>query len=121
MAAARGTKPAVALECTGAESSVSTAIHSVKFGGKVFVIGVGKPNMSVPFMRLSTQEIDLRFQYRYCNTWPRAIRLVQDGVIDLAALVTHRFDIEDAVRAFETSGDVKSGAIKVMIQSEVDT
>ncbi|KAI4237393.1 MAG: hypothetical protein LQ349_001872 [Xanthoria aureola] len=121
VAAANGTKPAVALECTGVESSVATAIHSVKFGGKVFVIGVGKPNMSVPFMRLSTQEIDLRFQYRYCNTWPRAIRLVQDGVIDMAPLVTHRFDIEDAVKAFETSGDVKSGAIKVMIQSEVDT
>ncbi|KAL8684875.1 MAG: hypothetical protein Q9224_006089 [Gallowayella concinna] len=119
--AANGIKPAIALECTGVESSVSTAIHSVKFGGKVFVIGVGKPNMTLPFMRLSTQEIDLQFQYRYCNTWPRAIRLVSDGVIDMRQLVTHRFDIEDAVKAFETSGDVKSGAIKVMIQSEVDT
>ncbi len=76
--------------------------------------------MSVPFMRLSTQEIDLQFQYRYCNTWPRAIRLVQEGVIRMEGLVTHRFDIEDSVRAFETSGDVKSGAVKVMIQSECD-
>ncbi|KAL8950420.1 MAG: hypothetical protein Q9222_003535, partial [Ikaeria aurantiellina] len=115
---ANGTKPAVALECTGVESSVANAIYSVKFGGKVFVIGVGKPDMTVPFMRLSTQEIDLQFQYRYCNTWPRAIRLVQDGVVDLGKLVTHRFDIEEAVKAFETAGDVKSGAIKVMIRSE---
>ncbi|KAL8709685.1 MAG: hypothetical protein Q9220_005625 [cf. Caloplaca sp. 1 TL-2023] len=118
---ANGTKPAVALECTGVESSVAAAIYSVKFGGKVFVIGVGKPDMTVPFMRLSTQEIDLQFQYRYCNTWPRAIRLVQDGVVDLGKLVTHRFDIEEAVKAFETAGDVKSGAIKVMIRSEVDS
>ncbi|KAL8924329.1 MAG: hypothetical protein Q9208_004110 [Pyrenodesmia sp. 3 TL-2023] len=114
-------KPAVALECTGVESSVANAIYSVKFGGKVFVIGVGKPNMTVPFMRLSTQEIDLQFQFRYCNTWPRAIRLVQDGVIDMRQLVTHRFDLEDAEKAFETAGDVKSGAIKVQIQSEVDS
>lgn len=113
-----GVKPAVALECTGVESSVSNAIYSVKFGGKVFVIGVGKPNMLLPFMRLSTQEIDLRFQYRYSNTWPRAIRLVRDGVVDLGTLVTHRFGIEDAVKAFETAGDVKSGAIKVMIKSD---
>ncbi|KAI4140915.1 MAG: hypothetical protein L6R39_005603 [Caloplaca ligustica] len=114
-------KPAIALECTGVESSVANAIYSVKFGGKVFVIGVGKPDMTVPFMRLSTQEIDLQFQYRYSNTWPRAIRLVRDGVIDMRQLVTHRFDIEDAVKAFETAGDIKSGAIKVQIQSEVDT
>ncbi|KAL8954578.1 MAG: hypothetical protein Q9183_007037, partial [Haloplaca sp. 2 TL-2023] len=114
-------RPRIALECTGVESSVSTAIYSVKFGGKVFVIGVGKPNATVPFMRLSTQEIDLQFQYRYSNTWPRAIRLVEDGVIDMASLVTHRFDLQDAVKAFETSGDIKSGAIKVMIQNEMDS
>ncbi|KAL8702582.1 MAG: hypothetical protein Q9201_004241 [Fulgogasparrea decipioides] len=118
---ADGIRPRIALECTGVESSVANAIYSVKFGGKVFVIGVGKPDMNVPFMRLSTQEIDLQFQYRYSNTWPRAIRLVEDGVIDMKQLVTHRFDIEDAVKAFETSGDIKSGAIKVMIQNEIDS
>ena len=114
---ASGVQPAVALECTGVESSVANAIYATKFGGKVFVIGVGKPDMTLPFMRLSTQEIDLQFQYRYCNTWPRAIRLVESGVIDLKRLATHRFDIEDAVKAFETAGDVKSGAIKVLINS----
>ena len=116
-----GEKPKVALECTGVESSINAAIYSMKFGGKVFVIGVGKPEMSLPFMRLSTQEIDLQFQYRYANTWPRAIRLVESGVINLKRLVTHRYDLEDAVSAFETAADVKSGAIKVQIQSEVDS
>jgi L-iditol 2-dehydrogenase len=95
-------------------------IYSVKFGGKVFVIGVGKPDMKIPFMRLSTQEIDLQFQYRYSNTWPRAIRLVQSGVLDMKRLVTHRFSLEDAVSAFNTSADSsKTGAIKVLIQSEI--
>ena len=87
----------------------------------MFVIGVGKPDMQVPFMRLSTQEIDLQFQYRYANTWPRAIRLVDSGVLDLSQLVTHRFDLEDAVNAFETAADISKGAIKVQIQSEVDS
>ena len=92
----------------------------MKFGGKVFVIGVGKPEMKIPFMRLSTQEIDLQFQYRYANTWPRAIRLVESGVLDMKRLVTHRFSLEDAVSAFETSADsAKTGAIKVLIQSEI--
>lgn len=59
-----GIEPTIALECTGVESSVAAAIWSVKFGGKVFVIGVGKNEMNIPFMRLSTREVDLQFQYR---------------------------------------------------------
>ena len=111
-------KISVALECTGVESSIANAIWSVKFGGKVFIIGVGKNEINIPFMRLSTEEIDLQFQYRYCNTWPRAIRLVESGVVDLSKLVTHRYDIEDAIKAFNTAADPKTGAIKVLIQSE---
>jgi L-iditol 2-dehydrogenase len=110
-------RPRLALECTGVESSIASAIWSVKFGGKVFVIGVGKNEMKIPFMRLSTQEIDLQYQYRYCNTWPRAIRLVKNGVIDLKKLVTHRFPLEDALKAFEIAADPKTGAIKVQIMS----
>jgi L-iditol 2-dehydrogenase len=112
-----GVEPAIAMECTGVESSICGAIEAVKFGGKVFVIGVGKNEMKIPFMRLSTREVDLQFQYRYANTWPKAIRLMKAGVIDTKKLVTHRFGIEDAVEAFKTASDPKTGAIKVQIQN----
>ncbi|KAF2662366.1 GroES-like protein [Lophiostoma macrostomum CBS 122681] len=115
-----GVEPAVVMECTGVESSIGGAIEAVKFGGKVFVIGVGKNEMKIPFMRLSTREVDLQFQYRYCNTWPKAIRLVKSGTIDLKRLVTHRFKLEEAVEAFKTASDPKTGAIKVQIQSLED-
>lgn len=107
----------VAIECTGVESSVNAAIYSVKFGGKVFIIGVGKNEMTLPFMRLSTEEIDVPFQYRYANTWPRAIRHLESGVLDLTKLITHRFDIEDVVKTFEIAANPKTGAIKVQIQN----
>ncbi|PGG97277.1 hypothetical protein AJ79_09263 [Helicocarpus griseus UAMH5409] len=110
-------RPSLVIECTGVESSVASAIWSVKFGGKVFVVGVGKNEMRIPFMRLSTFEIDLQYQYRYANTWPRAIRLVRNGVIDLKQLVTHRFTLEEALKAFETAADPRTGAIKVQIMS----
>lgn len=113
-----GERPRLAMECTGVESSVSTAIWSVKFGGKVFVIGVGKNEMKIPFMRLSTEEIDLQFQYRYCNTWPKAIRLVQNGVIKMDKLVTHRYNLSNAIEAFKTAADPKTGAIKVQIKND---
>jgi L-iditol 2-dehydrogenase len=112
-----GEEPAVVMECTGVESSIAGAIQSVKFGGTVFVIGVGKNEIKIPFMRLSTREVDLKFQYRYCNAWPRAIRLLGSGLVDLKALVTHRFKLEEAVEAFKIAADPKTGAIKVQIQT----
>ncbi|KAJ6083120.1 hypothetical protein N7467_007255 [Penicillium canescens] len=112
-----GLEPTVALECTGIESSLAGAIYSVKFGGKVFVIGVGKDKLEIPFMRLSEREIDLQFQQRYVNMWPRAIRVLSSGTVDLTKLVTHTFPLENAIIAFETAADPSSGSIKVLIQS----
>jgi len=43
-------KVRVAMDCTGIESSIRAAIYSVKFGGKGFVIGVGKTEMNFPFI-----------------------------------------------------------------------
>ncbi|KAG6116769.1 L-arabinitol 4-dehydrogenase [Claviceps humidiphila] len=112
-----GIEPALTMECTGVESSINAAIWATKFGGKVFIIGVGRNEINIAFMRASVREVDIQLQYRYCNTWPRAIRLVESGIIDMSRLVTHRFKLEDAVKAFETSADPTSGAIKVQIQS----
>jgi L-iditol 2-dehydrogenase len=113
-----GFQPTLALECTGVESSVHTAIYSVKFGSTVFVIGVGKPEQTMPFMHLSANEIDVKFQYRYANQYPKAIRLVEAGLINLKPLVTHRYKLESAVEAFETAHDFTKGAIKVQILDE---
>jgi len=116
MNAELGQESDVVLECTGVESSISAAIFTVRFGGTVFVVGVGKNEMQFPFMRLSTREVNLKFQFRYCNTWPRAIRLVSSGVLaDVRKLVTHRLGLEEAMEAFKIASDPRSGAIKVQI------
>ncbi|KAJ3774295.1 L-arabinitol 4-dehydrogenase [Lentinula raphanica] len=106
----------LALECTGVESSIHTAIFSLGFGAKVFIIGVGKNEQLFPFMHLSANEIDVQFQYRYANQYPKAIRLIAGGLINVKPLVTHRFALEEAVAAFHVAADPAQGAIKVQIQ-----
>lgn len=110
-----GMEPRLALECTGFESSIRAAIYSVKFGGKVFVIGVGADELRFPFAHMAENEIDLQFQFRYANQYPKAIRLVSSGLINLKPLVTHRYKLEQAVDAFHTASNWKSGSIKVQI------
>lgn len=85
----------------------------------MLVIGVSSTDsQSYPFQHVSMREIDLKFQFRYCNTWPKAIKLVEEGMINLKPLVTHRFGLEEAKKAFEAASNASSGAIKVLIVDE---
>lgn len=50
--------PRTILECTGVESSVCTAAFTVRRGGTICVIGVGKSIMNnLPFMHISLAEV----------------------------------------------------------------
>lgn len=50
--------PPVVIECTGAEASVCTAAFTVRRGGRVVVVGVGREVMNnLPFMHLSLSEV----------------------------------------------------------------
>ncbi|KAK4938323.1 hypothetical protein LTR10_021207 [Elasticomyces elasticus] len=113
--AALGKEAKLAFECTGAESSVQSAIYSCRFGGMVFVIGCGKDFQTIPFSYMSAREIDLKFQYRYHDTYPKAIDLVSAGLIDLKPLVTHRYSLENGEEAFKTASNPATKAIKVQI------
>jgi len=78
-------------------------------------------------------EIDIRVQYRYANQvgprlrsyyqtvivtllqYPKAIRLVSAGLVNLKPLLTHTFKLEEALDAFKVAADMSAGAIKVQI------
>ena len=129
--------PPVVLECTGIESSVCTACYIAKIRGTVMVIGIGPSTINnLPLMHLNTGEvsrrmrkqrsqrhlsdrcviqIQLRFSNKFRDTWPAGISALSGGILNLDKLVTHVFDLEDAVQAFELAGDVTRGSIKVHI------
>ncbi|KAK9777263.1 putative Enoyl reductase (ER) domain-containing protein [Seiridium cardinale] len=113
--AALKTEAKLVFECTGVESSVQTGIYSCCFGGMVFVIGCGKDFQTMPFMHMASREIDLRFQYRYHDTYPKAISLVSAGLVDLKPLVTHRYKLEEGEQAFQTASDPSARAVKVQV------
>ncbi|EQB47387.1 hypothetical protein CGLO_13474 [Colletotrichum gloeosporioides Cg-14] len=96
----------------------AAAEDACRFGGMVFVIGCGKDFATIPFMYMAGKEIDLRFQFRYRDIYPRAIGLVSEGVIDLKPLVTHRYTLEEGEKAFMTASDPSALALKVQIIDE---
>ncbi|KAH4035466.1 hypothetical protein HBH92_016780 [Parastagonospora nodorum] len=113
--------PNTVLECTGVESSVITAAYTVRRGGCVMVIGVGREIMNnLPFMHLSLGEIDLKFINRYRDTWPAGLQCLAGGILDLKPLVSHTYPLEKAVDALHICSDLSNGSIKVQIVDERD-
>lgn len=52
---------------------------------------------------------------QYFYSYPAALALVAAGKVDVKKLITHRFKIEETLKAFETAKTGAGGAIKVMI------
>uniref|UniRef100_A0A1A8H6N7 Sorbitol dehydrogenase n=1 Tax=Nothobranchius korthausae TaxID=1143690 RepID=A0A1A8H6N7_9TELE len=111
-----GARPQITIECTGVESCVQTAIYATRSGGVVVLVGLGAVMCTVPLINAAVREVDIRGVFRYCNTWPMAISMLASGKVNVKPLVTHRFPLEQAVQAFETT---RQGlGIKVMLKCD---
>ena len=103
------------LECTGIESSFRTAIMATRDAGVCCLVGVGKNDQSLPVNNFAMREVDIKGLFRYHHTYPRAIALMASGKLNIDHLITHKYDIMDALKAFNTAADYSTGAIKVQI------
>ncbi|XP_065837562.1 sorbitol dehydrogenase-like [Oscarella lobularis] len=103
------------LECSGAEPSIRAGIYSTRSGGTLILVGLGKPEVTLPIVDASVREVDIRGIFRYRNAYPTALEMVATGAVNVKPLVTHHFSLEKSLDAFETAKDPSTGAIKVII------
>ncbi|XP_029623083.1 sorbitol dehydrogenase [Salmo trutta] len=111
-----GAQPHITIECTGVESSVQTAIYATRPGGVVVLVGLGAAMTTIPLLNAALREVDIRGVFRYCNTWPMAIAMLASKKVNVAPLVTHRFPLEQAVQAFETTR--QGQGVKIMLKCD---
>lgn len=92
----------VVFECTGAEPCIQAGIYASRLGGKVMLVGMGTPNVSLPLSAAACREVDLIGVFRYANTYPAALALLSSGALDgVEKMITHRFSLDETERAFE--------------------
>lgn len=105
----------VAIDASGAEPSVQTAIHALRVGGSYVQGGMGRDEITFPIMAACTKELTVKGSFRYgAGDYRLAVDLVASGKIDVKRLISRKVAFADAEQAFE---DVKAGkAIKVLIE-----
>lgn len=101
------------VECSGAESSVRLCLYAARPGGVAVLVGMGKPEMALPLLDACCREVDIRGVFRYCNTYPTAMRLASN--VDLSPLVTHRFSLKEAEKAFDLFQSREVESLKIII------
>lgn len=91
-----------AIECTGVPSVLWSAIRAVRPRGRVTVVGQAAPSVDgLPLAHLQRYEIDLVTAFRYAHAFPTALALAASGAVDLARIVTGRFDLDHAADAVQ--------------------
>lgn len=110
-----GIEADVSIDATGVESAIKTCIYGTKRGGCVVLVGMGRPEVSMPVLDASIREVDVKGVFRYANTYNTALELVASGRVNLKRLVTHRFKMLDSEEAFATARDRTVKSIKIVI------
>ncbi len=105
----------VAFEVAGEQAAVDVAFGAVARGGKVILAGIPADDRTTFRASVARRKgLTVKMVRRMKNTYPRAIRLVEDGRIDVRSLVTHRFPLSRAPEAFEVAR--RREGLKVIIE-----
>lgn len=103
----------VLFECSGAEPAVRGAIAVMRPRGVLVQVGNGG-DMSLPMMQITAKELEVRGSFRFHEEFPIAVRLMQQGLIDVKPLITHTLPLDEAIDAFEIAND-RTKAMKAQI------
>nr|CAG4643945.1 EOG090X05T8 [Lepidurus arcticus] len=64
-------------------------------------VGRGSYHVSVSSADIISKELDIRGIFRYANGYAKALALLETGQIDVEALISHRFTLQQTKEAFE--------------------
>jgi L-iditol 2-dehydrogenase len=101
------------LDASGVPRAVADGIRAVRPAGTVVLVGSGAETMELPTQLIQNRELVLTGLFRYANTWPTAISLVETGRVDLDAMVTAHFPLEKAAEALDS--DRTPGSVKTVV------
>lgn len=109
------------LEATNSPDGLQMAVDAARIGGRLIITGIPDGNSyRLDAAQTRRKGLNLKFVRRMGHVYPRAIRLVASGEVDVASIVTHRFTLEEAGRAFELQSECRDGALKSIIVPNED-
>jgi L-iditol 2-dehydrogenase len=106
-------------ECVGINATMKQAIEYARKGSTIIVVGVFADLGTINMGFVQDHELSLLGSAMYREEdYIKAIELVNDSLIELDTLVTHRVKFKDYEKAYAIIDEQKDLAMKVMIEME---
>ncbi len=108
----------VAIEAVGVPATFDICQAIVAAGGRIANVGVhGKP-VELHLEKLWDRNIVITTRLVDTATTSMLLKVVRSGKLQPSKLVTHRFDINDIMKAYDTFGNAaQEGALKVVLKN----
>lgn len=109
----------VVFEAAGENEAVCKATELVRPKGLAVIGGIPvEDSMTITASTVRRKGLTLKLLRRSNNTLHKALRLVEEGKVDVASYITHRFPLDQIRQALEVAEARKDGAIRVAIVQE---
>lgn len=108
------------IEALGLQSTFEQALRVLKPGGTLSSLGVYSSDLTIPLGAFHAGLGDNKIVTSLCpggkERMRRLLNVVASGRIDLGALVTHQYGLNDIVEAYDLFANQRDGVLKVAIK-----
>ena len=103
----------VVIEASGNHRGLASAVRGSVRGGRIVMVGLLPSGEQPALISLAiTRELELVGSFRFNDEIDEVIAALADGTLDVSAIVTHEFDVNDALGAFEAArNSAESGKV----------
>jgi len=105
----------VVFEAVGRDETVSAAIGCVRRGGTVVLVGNIAPTVTLPLQKVVTRQIRLQGSCASAGEYPEAIRLIAEGKIKVAPLISAVAPLSEGPQWFERLYGREPNLMKVVL------
>jgi L-iditol 2-dehydrogenase len=109
--------PTALLECSGHEQPALDGLAVLAPAARAVLVGTGGGSLALPLQAVQERELVVTGVFRYANTWPTAIGLVASRRVDLDAVVTGHFGLDDTAEAL-TAARRDPAAVKSVVRPQ---
>lgn len=108
-----------AIEALGTQATFEAALRVLRPGGTLSSLGVYSTDLRIPLDAFAAGLGDHRIVTSLCpggkERMRRLMAVIEAGRVDLGAMVTHRFRLDDIEAAYELFGHQRDGVLKVAV------
>ncbi len=109
----------VAIEALGTQKTFEAALRVLRPGGTLSSLGVYSSDLTIPLDAFAAGLGDHRIVTGLCpggkERMRRLMALIASGRVDLGAMVTHRYTLDDIEAAYDLFSHQRDGVLKVAI------